>query len=280
MNDWPQIGVFAHETPATSVGHLVDLLAERGIPMVQLHGTVRDQALEDPARVRAVLDAAGIGCVGVGAYGNIVAPDPERRRRNLDLVARSLRAAPELGVPAVSTETGTLHPTGEWDDDPRNTTPEAWEALLRALDELLPVAEASGAVLALEGYVKNVLRTLDGYAALVERYPTPALGFVADPYNLLAAPLLPRQTEVTAEMFERFGDRFAIAHLKDVAPGGAEVGTPAFGEGVFDQTAYLRLLRDRRPDLALVIEHLEFAQAEAIVDRVRRAVEDGGMKGV
>ena len=258
------LAVFSHETPATSADHLVDLLAAHGLRHVQLHGTVRDQALEDPVAIRRTFDAAGVVCVGVGAYANLVAPDPTRRRTALDLVRRSLEAVPTLGMPVVATETGTLHPMGEWDDDPRNATPEAWDALLAALDELLPVAEASGATLALEGYVRNVLRDLDGFERLVERYPTRALGLVADPYNYR----LPHGEDVTESLFARFEDRLVIAHLKDWMPDG---GLPPFGDGTFDQGPYLRLLRERRPDLVPVVEHIELGRMGEILLRVRQA---------
>lgn len=258
------LALFSHEMPSRSVGELADLFAAHGVRHVQLHGLLRDEALRDPVAFRTELDVAGIACIGIGAYVNPIAPDPDQRRAAIDLVSRSLEAAATLGVPAVATETGTLHPTGEWDDDPRNVTPEAWDFLHEALDELLPIAERHGAVLALEGYVKNVVRSLEDFARLVERYPTPALGLVADPYNYTLAP----EDNVAQDLFDRFQSRLVVAHLKDWTRDG---GLPPFGDGTFDQTPYLSLLRDRRPDLVPVVEHLDATRLDEVLGRVRQA---------
>ena len=64
-----------------------------------------------------------------------------------------------------------------------------------------------------------------------------------------------------------------VAHLKDVNPLGAEAGSPSFGTGAFDQAPYLRFLRERRPDLPLILEHLPLEEVPQAIARVR-AVAD------
>ncbi|MGB8349258.1 MAG: hypothetical protein WCE47_02430, partial [Gaiella sp.] len=61
--------------------------------------------------------------------------------------------------------------------------------------------------------------------------------------------------------------------LKDVDPGGVEVASPAFGTGVFNQQRYLEFLRDRRPDLPLVLEHLALDEIPQAMVRVRESVD-------
>jgi hypothetical protein len=57
--------------------------------------------------------------------------------------------------------------------------------------------------------------------------------------------------------------------LKDVDPGGAEVGTGEFGTGVFPQGVYLKFLAERRPDLPLILEHLPLDHVPEASGRVR-----------
>jgi sugar phosphate isomerase/epimerase len=80
---------------------------------------------------------------------------------------------------------------------------------------------------------------------------------------------VPAQERATAELLDRFEDRFVIAHLKDVDPLGAEAGSPAFGTGAFEQAPYLDFLRERRPDLPLILEHLPLEEIPAAIERVR-----------
>ncbi len=96
---------------------------------------------------------------------------------------------------------------------------------------------------ALEGYVKNVVKTQSQLLDLLERFPTQHLQVVCDPYNYLSR-TSPAQERATAELLERFEDRFVVAHLKDVDRDGAEAGSPAFGTGIFPQGPYLEFLRD------------------------------------
>jgi sugar phosphate isomerase/epimerase len=60
-----------------------------------------------------------------------------------------------------------------------------------------------------------------------------------------------------------------IAHLKDVSPEGAEVDTPEFGTGIFPQGRYLRFLKEQRPDLPLIFEHLPVEHIPAAIRRVQ-----------
>ena len=101
-----------------------------------------------------------------------------------------------------------------------------------------------------------MLKTQSQLLEVLERFSTPHLQVVCDPYNYLSSHLLAAQDRATSELLARFEDRFVVAHLKDVDPGGVEVASPAFGTGVFNQQPYLEFLRDRRPDLPLVLEHL------------------------
>jgi sugar phosphate isomerase/epimerase len=176
----------------------------------------------------------------------------------------------------VATETGTRNPDGDWVDSPDNWRPEAWEVLGDALADLLPVAERSGAILALEGHVKNVLRTQGQLLSLLDRLPSQHLQLVLDPYNYTSHHLLPAQERVTDELLRRFEHRFVIAHLKDVDPGGADVGTIEFGTGAFHQAPYLEFLATKRPDLPLILEHLPLDHVPAAIERVHDLIPRRG----
>ena len=246
--EWPRFGVFTHELGA-SLGDLGEACREHGVEAVQLSRGQLDAWLDAPEPLE-------VEVAGIGAYRNLIAPDAAERRRNLAYVERCLEAAPRSGAWVVSTHAGTRHPTDEWSDSPENLSPAAWALLLEGIEELLATAERTGTILALEASVKSVLRTLAQLIELFDRFPSPHLGLVCDPYNLVSRQLLPAHERVAAAFLDRFEHRFVLAHVKDVGPDGAGVATPTVGTGVFAQAPYVAFLRERRSDLPLILEHL------------------------
>jgi sugar phosphate isomerase/epimerase len=168
----------------------------------------------------------------------------------------------------VATGAGTRSDEHDWADHPDNWSKETWQLLEDAVDQLLPAAEASGAVLALEGTGMTALRTLSQLLDLLERHPSPNLQLVCDPYNFVTYELLPAQDRFLAEFLARFESRFVLAHLKDVGVDGEKTTRPEFGTGVFHHRPYLEFLRERRPDLPLLLEHLPLEHVPDAIARV------------
>jgi L-ribulose-5-phosphate 3-epimerase len=268
---WPRLGAFSRDFGRGEWEQLAQTFARLGLESTQLDGALLDACLEDPDSAvagRAVLESRGIGVPALGGYRNLVAPDPDVRAANVAHVQRCLELATALGSYVVATETGTLSAEGDWTDSPLNTTEKAWDLLHDALETLLPVAERSGTILALEAHVKHVLKTRDQMRRLLERFPTQHLQIVCDPYNYVSAELVPIHQEATEVLLDELEDRFVLGHLKDVDAGGAETATPEFGLGVFAQAPYLEFLRTRRPDLGLIVEHLPLAHVPDVRARI------------
>ena len=275
---WPRLGAFSRDFGRGEWEQLAQTFARLGLELAQLDGALLDDCLENPDSAvagRAVLESRGMGVPALGGYRNLVAPAPDVRAANLAHVQRCLERAPALGSYVVATETGTQSVEGEWTDSPLNTTERAWDLLYDALETLLPVAERSGTILALEASVKHVLKTPDQMLGLLERFPTQHLQIVCDPYNYVSAELVPVHEEATETLLDGFEDRFVVAHLKDVDAGGAETATPEFGLGVFAQAPYLEFLRTRRPDLGLIVEHLPHAHVPDVRARIDALVASG-----
>jgi sugar phosphate isomerase/epimerase len=268
---WPRLGIFTYDFGRGEWDRLAETCRAMGLQTIQLGSPLLDECLDRPERIDSLvegLEADSVSIAGLAGYRNLVAPDPGKRRANIEFIAHCLELAPRFGTSVVATETGTRHPEGDWTDSPDNWRPETWELLDDAIGELLPVAERSGAILALEASVKNVLRTAGQLIGLLERFPSRHLQVVCDPYNYLSSHLLPARERLTADFLGRFEPRFVLAHLKDVDPGGADVATGEFGTGVFPQHIYLEFLGARRSDLPLILEHLPLDHVPAASRRV------------
>ncbi len=275
---WPRLGAFSGEFRRGEWDRLIERFRQFGLSVVQLSGDLLLEALDHPSAIpslRAQLEENGITVVGLAGYRNLIAPEAGKRRENLDFLKRCLELAPLFGTAVVATETGTLHPESDWLPTHENWGDEAWSSLCEALEELLPVAEAHGSILALEGYVNNVLRTCSQLIGLFDRFPTRHLQLVLDPFNYLSRHLLPARERITAEFLRRFEHRFVLAHLKDVSAEGAEAGTPEFGQGIFPHRLYLDFLGTRRPDLPIILEHLPLDHIPAAIRRLRELIATG-----
>lgn len=273
VGQWPRLGAFSYDFKRGELARMIDTFHSAGLSVVQLGGALLDNALEDPQAVRSELEGAGIDIVALAAYRNLIAPDATKRRANLDFIKRCLELTPLLNTSAVATETGTLNAKSEWAASPDNWGDAATKALYAAVEELLPVAEQSGAVLTIEGYVNNVVATHGQLQGLLDRFPSKHLQVMGDPYNYLSSHLLPAAERVTQAFLDRFEHRIVLAHLKDVGAGGAEHDTPEFGTGVFPQRLWLEFLRDTRPDLPLVLEHLPHEHIPAAIGRINALLE-------
>ena len=171
---WPRLGAFSYEFGTGEWERMADTFRTSGLDAVQLGGPLLDECLADPESidsVKARLHDGGLSVVALAGYRNLVAPDPATRRAGLEVLERCLEVAPRLGTAVVATEMGTRHRTSDWTDVPENWGHGAWRMVDEAIDTLLPVAERSGAILALEAHVKNVLKTPGQLLGLLERFP-------------------------------------------------------------------------------------------------------------
>jgi sugar phosphate isomerase/epimerase len=234
-------------------------LAALGIGAVQLGGDLLERCLDE-----GLTGTQGLRVAALSAYRNLVGQEPD-----LAFVRRCLELAPSLGTWVVATGAGTRSVEHEWADHPANWRKETWDRFDAAIGDLLPVAEASGTVLALEGSWMTALRTLSQVIDVLDSHASPHLQLVCDPYNFVSYELLPAQSRFLDEYVTRFESRFVVAHLKDVGVDGERTTRPEFGTGVFEQQPYLEFLRRRRPDLPLIFEHLPLDHVPAAIERCR-----------
>jgi len=269
---WPVFGALVRDGGPDEI---VAALAGTEVRAVHLERASLELALDDPEGARRRLASGGLEVAALGGYRNLVATDAEARAEGVAFVARCLELAPRLGTWVVSTHGGSRSTEGEWVDSRDNASDGAWADLSEAVERLLPVAEEHDTVLALEGAAASVLKTPSQLLRLFDAYPSPSLQLVADPYNYFTAGLVPAQERVTHEFLELFEDRFVLVHLKDVDLSNGVTSRPEFGLGLFDQAPYLDFLRERRPDLPLIFEHLPLAHLPDVIARASTLADAG-----
>ena len=188
------------------------------------------------AAVAARLDRLGLAVVVETGARYVL--DARRKHRptvldddagpRLDLLRRAIRVGADLGAEAVSFWSGLLPSTVE--------ARVAWDRLVAACAELVPLAERSGVRLALEPEPGMLVETVADWAALA-RVVGDGLGLTLDIGHCRCL-----EPEPEAACVRRAGDRLANVQLDDMRRGVHE--HLPFGDGEVDLPAVLAALRE------------------------------------
>ena len=193
-------------------------------------------------------------------HPTFVSEDAERRIR---LTETALRIAPDLGASVVSCWSGVL-PDGV---DARAGR----ERVDRAVDRLLPVAEATGTTLAVEPEPGMFLERVRDVTDLIERFGRPkGLGLTVDVGHLVCT-----EDDAPGAVVRGAGEHVVNVQVDDMRRGVHE--HLPFGEGEVDLPEALGALLDIGYDGLVHVElprhtHAAPAMAEHSIERLRAAL--------
>ena len=266
-----EIGIFARTFEAPSLAGVLDAVAQHGIRHIQLNISSMGRA-DMPDGLNAVacrnarqeIDARSINVASLSATYNMIHPDPAARAQGIRRLALLASHAAELGTDLLTLCTGTRNPHNMWQDHPQNSSPEAWDDLLAAMEQALALADEHDVLLGIEPEVSNVVSSPAKARKLLDTLRSDRLTIVMDGANVIPAGTIHRQREILDKAFHLLGDRIALAHAKDLSRDG-EAGHEAAGAGLLDYDYYLRLLRQSGYTGALVLHSLTPAQVPGCV---------------
>jgi sugar phosphate isomerase/epimerase len=207
---------------APSVATMVERCAEWGIDGIELLGFhLGESSPEELYELKRLALRRGVALVSVSANHNFVQPDPAARRREIDVVARWVDAAHELGAPVVRAFGGRWH-TLDWhafmaargEEPPRAgyTDEDAFAWSVEAFRIASYYAGRKGVTLAVENHWGLTGRAA-GVRRLVEETGSPWLGVALDTGNF---PYVP---DMYAEMAE-LAPHAVMVHAKTYRGGG------------------------------------------------------------
>ena len=295
-----QVGIFSGYFPY-ELDTTAKAIRELGFNTVQLDLHFKDVDLsagqitaEKARRVSNTFRDHDLPICAISGYTNIVHPDADRRRANVDYLKEIIRNARAFGTPYVISESGTFNPDSEWDGDPHNRSEDAYEQVRDVLADLAQTAYDHGAVFLLETYVNNVIGSVRETVRVFNDVRSPGLELLMDPTNYFDGTNIDDMDAVLNEVFDTLGDRVRIAHAKDVKRAGddksekhadigdddalashtfrgvGEIELPAAGLGSLNYDLYLQRLSQLSPNVPLIIEHLD----ESDVPRAKQFLVD------
>jgi len=262
-------GVRAHDFGRKEAAELASEIARMGATHVQLapmkalkgfeadSGASNDLSLfmdkDKVLRIRELFTDQGIRISILGCYFNMAHPEPAIREKGIRQFQNYLSLAREFGTTRVGTETGSVR--SDYGPDPRNNSEEAFEDFYRTLEKLIPVAEATGTTVCIEGVAQHIISDARRMDRVLRRIPPPHLAVIFDPVNLLTLENADQQERIFEECFSLWGHRIEVIHLKDFIWEGSTLRVVPLGKGNLNISVLGRLLRNIGSSMDVIIEN-------------------------
>ncbi|MBV8847676.1 MAG: sugar phosphate isomerase/epimerase [Bryobacterales bacterium] len=221
----------------------------------------------DTARVNAIRKAfadVDVLIAEVGAWRNMMTPDPGAKKANLEYVMQRLALADELGVKCCVDIAGSFDGNTLSGPHPKNLSKEFFDGTVENCRKILDTVRPKVAKFSIEMKAWDIPDGPDSYLELIRAIDRTTFGVHIDICNIISSPIrYYNNTALIHETFQKLGRWVLSCHAKDlrwvpqvnvnfeeVPPG--DGGIPGQGGGV-DYHAYLTEVA--KLGVPLMLEH-------------------------
>ncbi len=223
-----------------------------------------DAKVEDTGATREIekaFAAENVVIAEVGAWVNMLDPDPAKRRANLNTVMRRLALAEAVGARCCVDIAGSYNPKSWFGPHPKNLSKDFFDATVAncrtVIDEIRPTRTR----FAIEMMGWAIPDGPESYRKLVKAVDRKAFGVHIDVCNGVNSPeRFYRNAEFTAECFRVLAPWIVSCHAKDLEwkiEMNVHFVEVIPGRGGIDYRAYLREISSLPNDVPLMLEHLQ-----------------------
>jgi sugar phosphate isomerase/epimerase len=224
--------------------------------------TVENSALL--AEIQKAFAAENVVIAEVGAWVNMLDPDPEKRGANLRYVTERLALSEAVAARCCVDIAGSYHPTVWYGPHPKNVSKEFFEATVENCRRVIDAVKPKRTKFTIEMMGWNLPDGPDSYLELIHAVDRPAFGVHMDVCNGINSPArFYRNSEFIAECFRKLGPWIASCHAKDLewkVELNVHFQEVVPGRGEVDYAAYLREISKLPVDAPLMLEHLKTAE--------------------
>jgi sugar phosphate isomerase/epimerase len=220
----------------------------------------------DEARVRAIREAyaaENVVIAEVGAWRNMLDPDPAKRKANLEYVTERLALADEVQARCCVDIAGSFNPDVWYGPHPKNLSDEFLEATVANCRQVIDAVKPSRTVFTIEMMGWNLPDGPDSYLRLIRAVDRKAFGVHMDVCNGVNSPgRFYGNATFIGECFRKLGRWVASCHAKDlqwIPEMNVHFVEVVPGRGSIDYAAYLREVASLAVDAPLMLEHLKTA---------------------
>jgi sugar phosphate isomerase/epimerase len=232
--------------------------------------------LNDTALLRAIeraFAAENVCIAEVGAWKNMLDPDPVQRRRNLVYVTERCALADAIGARCCVDIAGSFNPSSWYGPDPRNLSRDFFDATVENCRHVLDTVKPTRTRFTIEMMGWNLPDSPDAYIGLIRAVDRKAFAVHLDICNGINSPnRFYNNTAYIEECFRKLGPWIVSCHAKDLhwdIEYNLHFREVPPGRGQIDYKTYLRCLSALGRDTPLMLEHLA---TEAEYDEGRAAI--------
>jgi sugar phosphate isomerase/epimerase len=240
--------------------------------------------VKDVDRIRAIeksFAAENVVIAEVGAWKNMLDPDPTKRKQNLDYVVERCALADAVGSRCCVDIAGSFNADVWYGMHPKNLSKEFFDATVENCRHVLDAVKPKRTRFTIEMMPWNLPDGPDAYLDLIKAVGRKTFGVHLDVCNAINSPRrFYNSGEVIRECFRKLGPWIASCHAKDlqwVPEYNVHFLEVVPGRGQVDYRAYLTELAKLPVDAPLMLEHLknagEYDEGRAYIQRV--AAESG-----
>jgi sugar phosphate isomerase/epimerase len=222
--------------------------------------------VKDPDLIRAIQKgyaAENVTIAEVGAWKNMLDPDAEKRRQNLDYVTERCALAEAVGARCCVDIAVSYNPDSWYGPNPKNLSKEFFDATVANCRYVIDSVKPTRTRFTIEMMGWNIPDGPDSYLQLIRAVDRKAFGVHLDVCNGINSPR--RFYENAAyidECFQKLGPWIISCHAKDlqwVVELNVHFLEVIPGRGQVDYKAYLQNLSKLKQDAPLMLEHLKTA---------------------
>jgi sugar phosphate isomerase/epimerase len=237
----------------------------------------------DRDRIRSIREAFAAQNVvisEVGAWKNILDPDPQKRAANLNYVIDRMRLADEVGARCCVDIAGSFNPKIWYGPDPKNLSTEFFDATVENCRKIIDTVKPRNSKFSIEMMPWSLPDGPETYLKLVQAVDRSAFGVHMDVCNAINSPArFYRNAEVITQLFRTLGKWILSCHAKDLnwvtSEYNVHFAEVVPGRGQIDYQTYLRELASAPLEAPLMLEHLktaeEYAEGAAYIRRMGSA---------
>jgi sugar phosphate isomerase/epimerase len=223
--------------------------------------------LQDKDRLQAIVKefaAQDVVLAEVGAWVNMLDPDPEKRRKNLDYVEQRLALAEEVGARCCVDIAGSYDPKIWYAPNPKNFSQEFKGATVENCRRLIDAVKPTRTKFSIEMMPYSFPSGPDEYLELLKAVDRRALAVHLDVCNVINSPQrMYNNGAVIRECFQKLGPWIVSCHGKDLI--WEDSYQVCFrevipGRGHIAYKTYLAELSDLPTEAPLMLEHLNGAE--------------------
>ena len=239
-------------------------------PEVNISQTDRIQA------IKKAFQKAQVVIAEVGAWKNMLDPDPAKRRQNLAYVTERCALAEAVGARCCVDIAGTYNPTVWYGPNPKNLSKQCFDATVENCRHVIDAVKPKRTKFTIEMMGWSVPDGPDSYIDLIRAVDRPAFGVHLDVCNGVNCPKrFYENSAFIGECFSKLGRWIVSCHAKDlqwIIEMNVHFLEVVPGRGQIDYSRYLAELSRLPSDAPLMMEHLKTAEEYQEAERYIRSV--------